>query len=104
MGRDNYNRGGRSSGGKGGRHNNNNSGRGNNRSRSSTTTSTTREVKFAPQVQGKATTAPYATVKEAILLYIQKNYKHGHIVAKSLKDMKKVDLSTEEPQRVINVK
>ena len=55
------------------------------------------ELKFAPQGSGKTTTATYNTVKEAIVNHIQKNYKNGQDVAKSIKQMRKLDLSAVEP-------
>ena len=41
--------------------------------------------------------ASYNIVKEAIINYVQKNYKNGQDVAKSLKIMRKVDLAVSEP-------
>ena len=60
------------------------------------------EMKFSTQVAGKAPKASYATVKESLIQTVQKGYKGGIDVAKSLKDMKKVDLSKEEPVREIS--
>ena len=42
--------------------------------------------------------ASYNTVKEAVINYVQKNYKNGQDVAKSLKQMEKVDLAAAEPK------
>ena len=53
----------------------------------------TQEVKFAPQGYGKGPHASYSTVKDAIIKHIQKNYKNGQEVAKSIKQMSLVDLS-----------
>ena len=57
---------------------------------------------FAPHVQGKAQAATYATVKDAIIQYIQKNYRDGNDVAQSLKDGKAYDLSSEQPERQLS--
>ena len=46
------------------------------------------EIKFTPQAQGKPT-ASYNTVKEAIIIHIQKTYKNGQDISKSLKQEKK---------------
>ncbi len=48
-------------------------------------TSTTQHkvLQFAPIAQGKPT-ATYATVKEVIVQYIQKNFKDGQDIAKSI--------------------
>ena len=55
------------------------------------------EIKFA--TQGPRTNmASYNTVKEAVINYVQKNYKNGQDVAKSLKQMEKVDLKAAEPE------
>ena len=37
-------------------------------------------------------------MKEAVINYVQKNYKNGQDVAKSLKQMEKVDLTSVEPK------
>ena len=58
-----------------------------------------RELKFSPQSQGTKLYATYATVKEAVIQHIQKSYKGGQDVAKSLKDMTKFDLATIKPKR-----
>ena len=44
--------------------------------------------------------ATYATVLEAITTHVQKNYKGGADMAKSLKDGKMMDLSTARPVRL----
>jgi hypothetical protein len=60
-----------------------------------------REIKFSPmQYQGtKVQVTTYATTKEVLIQYIQKTYRGGMDVARSLEDMQKVDLSKEEPVR-----
>ena len=60
------------------------------------------DLKFAPHVQGKGQTATYATVKEAIIQYVQKTFKDGNDIAQSLKDLEVFDMSKEEPARVIS--
>ena len=61
-----------------------------------------RELKFAPQTQGNRNFASFATVKEAVVTHIQKTFKGGHDVAKSLKDMVVVDYVTNRPVRRIS--
>ena len=58
---------------------------------------------FAPHVQGKPQSATYATVKDAIIQFIQKTYKDGNDVAQSLKDGKEFDLASIEPTRGIAI-
>ena len=98
-------RGGRS-GGRGGRGRSN--GRFNSRGRGSNGQNQSKgkdsEVKFAPQNSGKAPTATYSTVKEAIVNYVQKMYKNGQDVAKSLKMMRKVDLLATKPIQATSLK
>jgi hypothetical protein len=69
----------------------------NNNARPPSNASLPKELKFAPHTQGKIQYATYATVKEAVVQYIQKTFKGGHDVAKSLKDGKVVDLTLHEP-------
>jgi hypothetical protein len=59
-------------------------------------------LKFAPHVQGKAQSATYASVKEAIVQFVQKTFKDGNDIAQSLKDLKLIDLNVEEPKRAIS--
>jgi hypothetical protein len=57
-----------------------------------------RELKFSPhQYQGKTPLATYATMKDAIIQHIQKSYKGGQDVSKSLEDMIVADLANAEP-------
>jgi hypothetical protein len=44
----------------------------------------------------------YATVKDAIVQYIQKNYKFGDDIADSLEKMQLKDLSADKPMRTIS--
>lgn len=75
-----------------------------NSQRSNTTPNKPLELKFGPLVQGKALTASYATVKEAIVLHIQKSYVDGNDVAQSLEHEGLIDLETEEPERKLSAK
>ena len=52
--------------------------------------------------QGKSNAATYTTTRDAMIQYIQKNYKGGIDVGKSLEDMSKVDLDTLQPTRIIS--
>ena len=92
-----FRRGGRSHrGGRGfGRSSNRTPGKGKN----STTTTQKKDYRFTPNVQGKPQGATYATVKDHIVQYIQSNFKGGSDIAKSIKDLKVVDLSQEKPKR-----
>jgi hypothetical protein len=105
MGRDSYrgsgrgHRGGRGNHG-GGRHR----GRNSNRRGYNSTKEGTRELKFAPQVQGKQQQATYATVKDALIQYIQMNMKDSEDVVASLKKMEKIDLSDQKPKLQISKK
>ena len=69
---------------------NNGRGRGNGKTYKSNkygSTPATKEYKFAPQVQGKPTNyATYSATKDVIINYIQKNYKEGLNVVKSIRD------------------
>jgi hypothetical protein len=61
-----------------------------------------RELKFSPiQYQGSTPAATYATVRDAIIQQIEKTYKGGSNVGKSLEDMKEMDLTTAVPIRNI---
>ena len=57
----------------------------------------TSEIKFATQGP-RINMASYNTVKEVVINYVQENYKNGQDVAKSLKQMEKVDLTSVEPK------
>ena len=92
------NRGGRGRGRGYGIRNNDRANKGNN----SSSKSNNREVKFSPQTQTKTNYATYATVKEAVIQHIQKSYKGGQDVVKSLKELKKVDLTTVAPTRRVS--
>jgi hypothetical protein len=62
-----------------------------------------RELKFSPhQYQVKTQVTTYATTKEAVIQHIQKSYKGGQDIAKSLEDMIMVDLVILEPTRAIS--
>ena len=52
---------------------------------------------FTPQTAGNTPAATYTTVKDLVIQHIQKRYKGGLDVAKSLQDGTKANLSTVEP-------
>jgi hypothetical protein len=90
----------------GGRHQGRGGGRGaggiKRKTTKTSTPSQTKEMKFHPQTLGKGNYGTYASVKDAIVQYIQKNYVDGGFdVAKSIDEMKKVDLDKQEPVREI---
>jgi hypothetical protein len=77
-------------------------GRFQNRTSSNISKSAEGELKFSPhEYQGRTQAATYATIKDAIVQHIQKSYKGGQDVSKSLEDMTEVDLATAEPTRTI---
>ena len=43
----------------------------------------------------------YDTIKDHIVQYVQRTYKHGHDIAKSLRTLKKIDLDKEMPKRTM---
>ena len=59
-------------------------------------------MKFSPNIQGRAQGATYASIKEHIVGKVQTTFKGGHDIAKSLKDMKVIDLKAEEPKRALS--
>jgi hypothetical protein len=61
-----------------------------------------KEIKFSPHTQGKAQSATYATVKDAIIQHVQKTYKDSNDVAQSLKEATMIDLTKEKPVRSIS--
>jgi hypothetical protein len=74
------------------------------RSSRNNNSTTTMEIKFGPQTQGRAQQVTYATVLEAITQHIQKSYKNGSDVAASLKQGSKLDLSSNKPKLQITKK
>ena len=56
-----------------------------------------KEMKFTPHGQGKPQAATYASVKDAIIQYIQKTFKGGNDIAISIDQMKVVDLKSKKP-------
>ncbi len=49
--------------------------------------------------------ATYATTKEALEQYIQKEWKQGgYDVARSLRDLKEIDIEANKPKREISTK
>ncbi|KAL7573431.1 hypothetical protein ACA910_013750 [Epithemia clementina (nom. ined.)] len=60
-------------------------------------------MKFYPHGSGtKGQSVTYATVKDSIVSYVQRTYKHGKDIAISLRDLKKKDLSYLKPVRDIS--
>ena len=59
-------------------------------------------MKFSPLSQGNTNYATYTTVKDALIQQIQKTFKGGQDIAKSLKEMKKFDFTKDEPTREIS--
>ena len=63
-----------------------------------------KEIKFATQEQmQKGYYATYTVVKDAIVADVQKKYKFGTDIAKSLRDGKKFDIQKEKPKRELGV-
>ena len=60
------------------------------------------EMKFYPHGSGKGQSVTYATVKDHIINYVQRTYRHGKDVALSLRNLEKEDLSTIRPQRMVS--
>ena len=87
-------------GGRGGR---NNGGKKNYKSKKTNNSKSNdqKELKFHPHSGTRGNYATYATIKEAIIKHIQTNYESGKDIAKSLKDMKLVDLDALMPVREI---
>jgi hypothetical protein len=55
------------------------------------------EIKFFPHGIGRETqTVTYHTVKDHILQFVQKTYKHGQAIAVSLRNLKQNDLCMNE--------
>ena len=58
------------------------------------------EMKFYPQGTGKyQQMSTYEMVKDYIIQYMQKMYEYGQDIAKSLRDLKVIELDKEEPIR-----
>ena len=60
-------------------------------------------MEFDLHKPGKPQTVPYDTVLEALLLKIQTEFDGGYDVARSLKNLARVDLNPERPQRLVSV-
>lgn len=73
-------------------HNNNNSRNNNNNSN---------ELKFTPHYSGKQQMATYDTVKDHIIVQIQKTFKYGMDMAKSLRNSEYVNLREGRPTRMV---
>jgi hypothetical protein len=65
-----------------------------------------REHKFSPMSYNgeKTSVATYATTRDAVIQHIQKTYRGGIDIGQSLEDMKVVDLTLEEPTRMLSEK
>ena len=63
-----------------------------------------KKIKFALQAQGKVMMAMYNTLKETLLVQIQKTYKNGQDVVTSIKQGTKLDLEESAPKHAINSK
>jgi hypothetical protein len=60
-------------------------------------------MKFSPhQYQSRNTVTTYATTRDAIIQHIQKTYRAGQDIAKSLEVMQAVNLAAVEPTRIIS--
>ncbi len=60
-------------------------------------------MKFSPhQYQSRNTVTTYATTSDAIINHIQKTYRTGQDIAKSLEVMQAVNLAAVEPTRIIS--
>jgi len=63
------------------------------------------EMMFYPHGTGKQQqTNTYESVKEHIVQYVQKTYRYGHDIARSLRDLREIDLDQEAPVRKISTK
>ena len=67
------------------------------------TKSKEKEMKFATQDQiSKGNYGTYSSVRDIIIQEVQKKYRHGSDIAKSIRDGKLIDLSSEEPTRKLS--
>ncbi len=66
-------------------------------------TNESKEVKFYPHSSGQQQSMTFDTVKDRIIQYVQKTYRHGLDIAKSLRDEQKKDLTGEKPTRVVSM-
>ena len=57
----------------------------------------TKEIKYNPHTYGSTNFAPEATVTEVIFQKVQKDYRQGNNVVKSLRQGKRLDFSLTEP-------
>ena len=97
-GRGNY-RSGRGGRGRGRYRSQRSSGKYKNKKSNSSSNEDTKEYKFHPQSPGKHNYATYASVKEKVVQYVQKNFESGIDMAKSLKNMEYVDIEKDKPVR-----
>ena len=81
------------------------SGQGQGHGRYQSTNKKSPEIKFYPHGIGKkGQTTTYATVKDHIISYVQRTYRHGQDITISLRELKKRDFTSEEPTRKISSK
>lgn len=60
------------------------------------------ELKFYPHTAGRQQTVTYDKVKDHIIQYIQKTYQQGFNIAKTLRDLNKIDYNTIQPARTVS--
>ena len=60
------------------------------------------EMKFFPHAVGRQQAVTYDTVKDHIIINIQKSFQGGDDIAESLRDMKVIDLEKEKPVRQLS--
>ena len=60
-----------------------------------------KELKFTPHVQGQTNRPTFTTVRDAIVQYIQRTYKHSFDVAKSLRNKNVINLPPDKPTLTI---
>ena len=69
------------------------------------TTGKQMEMKFYPHGTGKQQqTITYKTMKEHMIQQVQRMYRHGHDIAMSLRNLEKIDLVKEVPERKLTDK
>ena len=66
------------------------------------TTNTNRQPEFTVHSHGQRRYHTYDSVKELIIEDIQKSYEFGYDIAKSLRDLRLIDLDLKKPKRQIS--
>jgi hypothetical protein len=59
--------------------------------------------KEIPKYQGETQYPTYATTRDAVIQHVQKTYKGGLDIAKSIEDMTVIYLNAEEPRQIISL-